>query len=479
MRRLTLLIGVCIVGTVLIFTSLKSLLAVRDNVMAQLPTISQKTRLQEDNALPPRVLALYETLWGSGLDSQLLHHLSERCTRTEFQQNLYLDCAGIFGGLTTVMSIIKSCIRLALETRMNIIVPVISARDASDLSSLHAADTDISNPARYKHESMAHYSTFFDEDHLVKALGVSCPKMQVLRRNQDKTIESSLERHTYVRIEQAPSFAMGPYAGRTSENWLVWYQNAIEKAVQEQTGSDLSSGLQTSVTGVAPLTFFDVTADDSLGLWNDLEMLIRFPPAVRNLATASLDHLRDRDGRLVPYYGVHFRTEADTLSAGFESAENQIDRIFDSANQAWDKYGHGRNPNLKKTIFLACGDQERIAQFQTSASRQGWAVMDKYTIYDSITSGTDAIAFDDRKNIGNITALTFDQQAGVDLAIMVLSDFFIGVWNSAFSVTVAHARSASGRYKGSALLNWHDSDARAGRTSLSLDDPKAAYQCCL
>lgn len=483
MRRTVMLLGcICfIVLTIsLISKSLEAIPFARSTTEVDYGQLSghREARMYP---LSQRVSAVYDNFWGTQSRNVVLSELSKRCQRTEFRSEIYLDCARIYGGLTTVMSIIKSCVRLAIETRMNLIVPVISRRDDSDLSSLHASDNDISDLLRHEQTSIVEYGSYFDEGHLVDKLGAACPSMKLLTREKDKSPAKPFAYQAFIRIEEAPSFTLGPYAGRTEQNWTAWIDEAISGVITGLPEKPIPPHDNASVSSIAPLTFFDVTSDETgadLRLWNDIELLLSFPKPVRMLAVALLDQLRDGNGTLRPYLGVHFRSEADTTSAGFATAEEQIARIMESAGLAWDKYGYSRD-RAEKLIFLACGDQDRIAQFEKHARQSGWKVIDKYSIYKSIAKDLVSSMDEYGEVAADLMKLSFDQQAGIDLSIMVMCDFFIGIFNSAFSVTVAHARSVNGRYKGNALQNWEDPDARSGRSSLSLDDPKAAYQCCL
>ena len=111
-------------------------------------------------------------------------HLKDLCSRTQWRQDKFLWCHSncgpnpasnpqICGGLSNARNRIQTCLRLAIDAGLGLIIAPISRRADKDLETGLDVDGDCE-------------SEYFDIDHLSSVLADSCPQLQ-LRRCSDHT----------------------------------------------------------------------------------------------------------------------------------------------------------------------------------------------------------------------------------------------------------------------------------------------------
>jgi hypothetical protein len=205
----------------------------------------------------------------------------------------------------------------------------------------------------------------------------------------------------------------------------------------------------------------DATGDD-LAAWNEMAMLMRFLDKPRKIVNNLLAQTQGR-----PFYGVHFRAENDSV---WSSAEDQMNQDLDALDKAYSLYSAKDGLTTKPLVYLACGDEEQMKMFVSAGKARGWDVTHKWDLARQIQG-------DGGETVNMVNELAFDFQGAVDMGMMMKAHFFMGITGSAFSNTVAHARDATGRYRGSSLREkWDDGGAR---NHLFADGVASSYPCCL
>jgi len=93
-------------------------------------------------------------------------------------------------------------------------------------------------------------------------------------------------------------------------------------------GDDSKTGI--TVISISSLFLLFRITDDPTGqdlkLWNDLGHLLRFREAPRQIVHQLLEGIKR------PFYGVHFRVEADSI---WSSLDNQLAVDLDALDRAW------------------------------------------------------------------------------------------------------------------------------------------------
>lgn len=423
--------------------------------------LSNPTIPQGSMPLSPSVAELYDQVWSETPSPFAFEALKAQCARTTFKRDVYLRCKPPYAGLTTIMSQVKVCLRLAVDTGSNLVMPTMARRDDTDLKEFNRENPDQHIP----------FGDWFDEPALIRRLGEACPELKIARLDETKLPAMEYSRAVHMNLGTAPYYnGVGNWAW-PGRDWATWWNDEMARLISDNaTGEASAEGETVIVDTLAPLSFFNIMNDvsgHSLKMWNEMNYLIRFKPLQRDILHQLVESLKGPDGKLKPYYGVHFRTEGDSPDAWIK-ADVQIDRILEVADRAWTAFQHPAS--VKKVIYLACGDTARIAQFEQAANERGWQVIDKYRLSSQFSSHHDLHA--------QLVALPFDYQGMIDLGLMMLSEFFIGLTNSAFSFSIAHARDPRGRYAGSTLQHFYDEQSRIARTHL-FDDGEGAYPCCL
>ncbi|KAL1864590.1 hypothetical protein Daus18300_007607 [Diaporthe australafricana] len=392
----------------------------------------------------------------------------ERAQWHEHNKNTYLKCDGINAGMTSIMSQVKVCFKMAIDAGVNMLLPDMPLRDSDDL-----LEFNLMNQSAY----MA-YDQWFDQDHVMASMSRACPQMTIRQSKDAGTPSMPVRNEWKMDIGSAPGFRMLSghfWVGRPFKSWfdselaqMRFFSSVSAKdhdAAQESAGELPRSTAEDGATILqiaSQFLLFRLTDDPTgrdVALWNDLGHLVRFTETPRTLANRILAHMVGR-----PYFGVHFRTERDNIWSSFE---NQLRVDLDALDQAWAQYGGGSAGRREERplVYLACGDEGQIRKFSDAAALRGWTVTSKYDV-----------AKDYPVTLKMIKDMPFDFQGAVDMGVMLESHFFLGITGSAFSSSVANMRDSTGRYRGSSLIYPDDGNAR---THLFNDGDASGYPCCL
>ncbi|KAI1118961.1 hypothetical protein F5Y14DRAFT_446768 [Nemania sp. NC0429] len=118
------------------------------------------------------------------------------------------------------------------------------------------------------------------------------------------------------------------------------------------------------------------------------------------------------------FLGVHLRTEEDALSQ-WPTYGNQSDGYLHQADKQGFRGG---------VAYLASGSEKETRRFaQDARARLNLSVRSKYDLVQG-------------QDLDKLKSLSWDQQALVDFAVLLESDYFVGVSPSSFSINVALKR---------------------------------------
>lgn len=406
--------------------------------------ISSKTPY--NGPLDPSVQHFFEQVFALDDAPELdLTALERECAASEWQPNLYFECYIMDGGLTTLISEIKTCMHMAIELGANLIIPTTPFR---------VSDADLSV---WDDEHRKPLGMWFEREFLIERMQRACPKMHVTRLNEKQEPDVRIEHTVAMNYSDAPfQWGFGPYE-TVNTPWQQWFKDTV---AVESAGISGNIRLQAAT----PSQFFNVTdARHDQRAWFELSHLLRSRIRPRKSIDTIRKHM-STDSGVKPYIGVHFRVENDVIDEEvWTSPERQITRILETVEQVRLQYGYTEE---EKLIYIACGDEHQLNNFKVRAFEQGWTTVDKWSI----------AAADQGDLAQMISELDFDHEAMIDMGMLVMSDFFIGLGASAFSFTIAHDRSPTGRYQGSSL--GETGEVAKARSHL-YQDGGFAYQCCL
>jgi len=378
------------------------------------------------------------------------------CDNTKWDPELkdvYLQCGHMFAGMTSIISQVKVCMKMAMETGVNIILPSMPLRDSKDLKEFNFMNGD----------AYMTYDKWFDADHLIESMGRACPNIKILHPDQLGQDKIVVKHEWEIDVGKAP--------GYRQFNSHFWAGRPFKQFFDEEYAKLVAAAPKDGVAGITSIKIaslfllFRITDDPTgrdLKLWNDFSLLIRFLEPPRKIANQLLSQIAR------PFYGVHFRVENDTI---WSSLEIQLKQDLDALDQAWEQFrtdvAATAQPPKKPLVYLACGDENQMAKFIEAGSERGWDVTHKWAL---------ARSHSDTSTLQMIDALAFDFQGAVDMGVMVQSSFFLGISGSAFSSSVANARDVTGRYRGSSFTSFDDEGARS---HLFNDGDASSYACCL
>lgn len=414
--------------------------------------------LSSQSSRSPTVQRLFEQSYDArDPPSFALSALQLQCGQTEWHDQIYIQCGEIFAGLTSIMSEVKTCFKMAVDLGYNLVIPAMAIRDSESLTEYNIENEKLHLP----------FGDWFDEEHLVSRLTTACPQMKIARLDEHKQPKVKTKEIMEYDLKTLQYYSgWGRYAWTGNE----WAKQIHDNVTARMTKSSFTGAGNTILKIPARMAFFSIL-DDSTGhdlkLWNELNYLMRLKPEARAVLARLLDTMASIEG-MRPYYGIHFRVEKDSTDAWIKSGP-QIQRIAQALEDAWAKYGH--EGKMNKVAYVACGDQDEVEKLRQACNKSGWIITDKWTLAKSVATGKDDL-------LKAIDGLPFDHQGMLDFGVLLLSEFFIGLTNSAFSFSIAHARDPRGRFRGSSLERMKDPDSRTAATHLFFDG-EGAYPCCL
>jgi len=401
--------------------------------------------------LPPHVLNYFDQAFSLDEPAEYdFRALQQQCERTKWaEDDVYLQCGGMAAGLTSIMSQVKVCLKMAVDAGTGIVLPSMPLRDSTNLKEFNFFNDD----------AYMTYDRWFDAGHLIKQFGRACPRMKIVHPDQlDSSV--SVKNRWNIDIGSAPGYQQFQsyfWSGRPFKSFFEEHYARLKQLAFLSPEKDDSKKGITVITIVSNFLLFRITDDPTgqdLKVWNDLSHLLRFTEPTRQIVNQLLSHISR------PFYGVHFRVESDTI---WSSLDNQLSVDLDALDRAWAKYGTAGAQ--KPLVYLACGDQEQIEKFVSAANARGWEVTHKWLLAQS-----------NGDTLKMINDLPFDFQGAVDMGFMIKSLFFLGITGSAFSSTIGNARDVTGRYRGSSFSVDDDGNAR---THLFNDLDATHYACCL
>ena len=363
------------------------------------------------------------------------------------KESPYLNCTSAFLplGLTSLMSSVKVCLKMTIDSGSHLILPKIPRRDTADMTRFN-----LFNP-----NSFIPYDQWFDAEHLKRVMARACPHTNIIHPDEigtTVTVRESLG----ISLDEDPSYQRAHAIFWAGKTFREWFADHYAGARARMTEAPKEQGI-TVVTIDAEFMAFNIMNDASrndLYLWNDLARVLRFPPTQREIVHRLLKSMNG------PFYAVHFRAEKDNA---WSTPAEQLRRTLEGLDKAWSRYG--QHNTSKPKVYVACGDEEQANFFVAGAFEHGWTAVHKWTLLANDPT-TEAM----------VNALPFDFMGAVDLGLMVKSDFFFGLGGSAMSYTAANYRDPAGHFRGSSFNLENDEGAR---NHLFEDLDSIGYSCCL
>ncbi|KAI1194231.1 hypothetical protein F5X97DRAFT_336199 [Nemania serpens] len=355
-------------------------------------------------------------------------------------------CDDNSGGPGNIRNYILTCLRYAIDAgATGLQIPRIRARSASDKADLfkeHEPFGYMFSEAHFRaamRDACPHISLFAaaaddDDDHAgglgaipgvaAKAARERLPPERMVRRITPKTFGGSRagcdnrdpNRHT-DRFGSAFREWMRETAEGLGQAPVSWDNPALVR---------LSWGVLWDWLVVRDGPEFAATFGGLLRIREDiLELADGVVRSMRQLAASGAESGdgvvgsgSGRGGADGLFLGVHLRTEEDALSQ-WPTYENQSKGYLHKA----EKQGF-----LGGVAYLASGSEKETRRFAEDArARLNLSVRSKYDLVHG-------------KNLDKLKSLSWDQQALVDFAVLLESDYFVGVSPSSFSINVALKR---------------------------------------
>lgn len=440
----------------------------RDYTSWRIPKLGKSSPVTYNNIvaqspLPKEALSFFDQIFSQEPAKDFEYAtLREVCKHTQWnEENVYLNCYGIMAGMTTIVSQVKVCLKMAIISGSGLVLPRMPVRGWNST----ITDMNFDNPAAYRN-----YDQWFDMQHLKDNMERVCPKFKMIHPDElpSKTISNEWD----VDIGAAPQFE--GFRG------YFWPGRPFEKFFHEQYALLKEKNAGASMEGLTIITIvsqflaFRLTDDASghdMRLWNDIARLVRFREEPRGIIQDVLTYMNR------PFYGVHFRVELDAIGL-WSLLEDQLSYDLDTLDRAWAKFG---GSGEKPPVYLACGDKDQVEKFVAAGNKRGWEVTHKWKIAQSLYAEQMAMEPRGKTTLEAIDDLEFDFQGAVDMGVMLLADFFLGVTGSTFSVSTSGARDASGKYRGSTVDTiWpNELNIGDGRNHLHHDITNRYYQCCI
>ncbi|OAA66791.1 GDP-fucose protein O-fucosyltransferase [Niveomyces insectorum RCEF 264] len=378
--------------------------------------------------------------------------LSRVCREASWMPGVVFKCDNNSGGIGNIRSFVLTCVRYAIEAgATGLVLPHIETRSESDLARLFGGQ----QPFDY----------FFDTQHFQTQLAAACPRIAVydhveaiphLRDRRSEPLEPKtfgtrggcdyrdLNRHTDL-------------FGARFRDWLAASANTFglpAVSLDHPRLLELVWGVQWEWPAWKDGPEFANTFGGLLRFRHDILALGRDTAAAMRraaasaAASASSSSVGRHRGR-GQYAGIHLRTENDALSF-WPSYDTQADAYLARiAEQGLD------------WVYLATGNATEAKKLrdQAASSHGRGSGVHLVTKHDLLR--------DRPALLGQLEALTWDQQALVDYVVLLSCDYFLGVSPSTFSMSIAARRHLATSNEGIYTRPWKvGSEGGDGRSFL-------------
>jgi hypothetical protein len=285
-------------------------------------------------------------------------------------------------------------------------------------------------------------SYLFDSDHFYDTLAKDCPQLHIVDQNDPSyNIRPKSEAH------EVPVKKLTPTKWDTILDDPSQWRPALDRYVEAIVAQDNLS----QPTGEHPIRLI---LDDVAFAWpvrydsdefrSAFGFLAVSPRHIRELSARALYNLYTRLGittqspgrpSRAAFLGAHVRTEADAQVEGWTSFDEQAALIREQVE------AHSLD-----TVYVATGKASDAERLRMALAHVAVRVNDTHTVTPRVLQKWDIL---DESDVMVLDELTWDQLALVDLDIMLRASYFVGIWQSSWSWTIAlrrHAWSAMDPY---------------------------------
>ncbi|KAI0102865.1 hypothetical protein GGR51DRAFT_550158 [Nemania sp. FL0031] len=361
---------------------------------------------------------------------------TEQASSSSLIPGLVFLCDNNSGGPGNIRNYILTCIRYAIEAgATGLQIPRIRTRSSSNKADLFREYQPL--------------SYMFSESHFRAAMEEACPHIALFASNAGldaipgvaaKALRENLEPERMIRRVTPKEFG-GSRAGcdardpnrhtdRFGAAFRGWTRDlAAERGLAPTSWENpllvrLSWGVLWDWPVIRDGPEFAATFGGLLRVREDiLELADQIVLSMKQLAASSAERGSKDDGSVMSgpsglFLGVHLRTEEDALSQ-WPTYENQSRGYLYKAEKQGFRGG---------VAYLASGSEKETRRFSEDArAHLDLNVKSKYDLVQG-------------RELEKLKSLSWDQQAIVDFAVLLRSDYFVGVSPSSFSINVALKR---------------------------------------
>lgn len=348
------------------------------------------------------------------------------CDATKWRPNLIFTLDEVPGGIGNIRLITFNFIIHAIDSGAAIRLPGSTMRSASDLTDLW-------------HGQLKSFSRMWDEQHFMTSISEVCPGMQVHQPGEKASTTRRIDdvyESPHRRVDWDPDNTREATYEHTTR-WLQDHNVDLDSPTEVTVRHDYWE-IETRALGQK----FRLNFGKMFATRHDCRRWAAM--AVANLAskyTISIDATEVIHTNA--YYGAHLRTEQDAAQTGWFKKEGPLEVGVNYTEQTDAYLAHAAEYGLR-VMYVATGNATELARFTEKAANASPPVQ--------VTSKWDLLSQED---VDALSQLDWDQQALVDLEILMRCTIFGGMAKSSFSFTISTTRMAYLEAVGKPLgYNW-------------------------
>lgn len=333
-----------------------------------------------------------------------------KCNETRWNSNLVFDLAGANGGVGNIRAEFLDFLFYAIESGASIVLPSMAVRREDDLFDVWGA-------------GRANFSNMFDEVWFREAMSEACPQMKIYGTAEELGTGWRKEGQTYD--PRVPGSRKDSSKGQWAQQTEAWLADRKITTDAPAVVTIEHTMWETNTRGERP-AFRRV-----------LGMLLHVRPDVRHYAAIAMFNMaKNESPDLFPsdrihkkaFYGAHLRTEADTISAGWQAPPSDTEFGLNFTIQT-SSYMQAAVAHGLSIIFAASGNTSEVEHFKqvAAANSPPLTVLNKWDLLSEAEGDA-------------LQAMHWDQQALVDLEILKRCSVFGGMAKSSFAFLIAVAR---------------------------------------
>jgi hypothetical protein len=356
----------------------------------------------------PEVETVYNLFETSRVESDSLKNM---CSATQWNDTVLFMCDHADGNAAQVRTSILMCVRYAIMTGADMVLPQIINGNG-----IHDAGLTTLDGNRQE------FGFMFDTDHFLDSMQKSCPEMHIYKAREEVPFPNNYVRPPIITVY------VDKLALRDGKDWRTTFYQLVDDMI-----SPTEDTYPIIIEMARPSPTYQVYSD-GIQLASDLGRLLIARADIRSLADKTISHLAHRYNLTLnasqpicneTFFGIHLLTRED--SRGPSDGWVHVDWDFARYEPESKNYLDHAAQKGHRLVYVGSNRPDEVTRFTKDATALNLTVHSKFDLLD----GEDKTA---------LWKLSNDQMEMVDFLVLMKASDFAGTGHSSVSWGLAARR---------------------------------------